>query len=210
MNLPRRQFLQFTGATVAASTIGRTSHAQTQPAFRLVDKLDIKREEIQQTTNPKGAFFGDNEDDHDGNKKGKSLLWRIRGGGPADIAWQLAEVSVGVFRRPSPNIAPLDITFRCTAWSRGFESLTSRSGGCYLEIVLLNKLGLVLNNVPLRLLGFDIRCQLRGNNLILPSLTYTPVDNAIFDDIAYIQLFDRGGTAHVDVPYIRAFPCPAG
>jgi hypothetical protein len=211
MNLPRRQFLQLTGAAIAASTIGRTSHAQPpQPAFRLVDKLDIKREEIQQTTNPKGAFFGETEDDHDGNKRGKSLLWRIRGGGPADIAWQLAEVSVNVFRRPNPNIAPLDITFRCTAWSRGYESLTNRSGGCYLEIVLLNKIGLVLNHLPLRLSGFDIRCQLRGNNLLLPSLSYIPIDNNVFDDISHIQLFDRGGNAHPDVPYTRAFPCPAG
>jgi hypothetical protein len=206
MNLARRQFLQFTGVAALAPAVGRISPAQAQPAVQPVEKLAIKREEIQPTTNPKGAFFGENEEDHDGNKKGRTLLWRIRGGKPSDIAWQLAEVSVAVFRRPNPNIAPLEITFRCTIWSRGYESLTVRNGGCYLEVVLLNKIGLVLNHHPLRLPGFDIRCQFKGNNLLL-ALSYLPVDNAVFDDISHIELFDRGGSAHDGVQYIRAVPC---
>jgi hypothetical protein len=34
-----------------------------------------------------------------------------------------------------------------------------------------------------------------------------PVDNAVFDDISHIELFDRGGSAHDGVQYIRAVPC---
>jgi hypothetical protein len=209
MNLRRRQLLRLAGAALAAPAVGIPS-AGAEPAFRLIDKLNIKREEIQQTTNPKGAFFGEDQEDHDGNKKGRSLLWRLRGGGPSDIAWQLADVSVSVFRRPNPSVAPLDITFRCTIWSRGYESLTQRGGGCFLDLVLLNKVGLVLNHIPLRFAGFDIRCQYRGNNLLLPALNYWPVDNSVFDDISHMQLFDRGGSVHPDAPYIRAFPCGTG
>ena len=209
MKLPRRQFLGLASAAIAAPTVG-LSCAGAAPSFRLVDKLNIKREEIQQTTNPKGAFFGETHDDEDSNHLGRTLVWRIRGGGPRDIGWQLAEVSVSVFRRPNPSVAPLEITFRCTIWSRGYESLTNRGGGCFLDVVLLNKVGLVLNHLPLRLAGFDIRCQYRGNNLILPALSYWPVDNAVFDDISHMQLFDRGGSVHPDAPYIRAFPCPSG
>jgi hypothetical protein len=209
MHLPRREFIRFASAAIAAPAVG-ISLARAEPAFRLIEKLNIKREEIQQTTNPKGAFFGENQEDHDGNQKGRSLLWRIRGGGASDIAWQLADVSVSIFRRPNPSVAPLEVTFRCTIWSRGYESLTNRGGGCFLDVVLLNKVGLVLNHLPLRLAGFDIRCQFRGNNLILPSLSYWPVDNSVFDDISHIQLFDRGGSVHPDAPYIRAFPCGGG
>jgi hypothetical protein len=141
------------------------------------------------------------------------LLWRVRGA-TRDIAWQLTEVSVAVFQRPGPSIAriaPLDITFRCMIWGRGYDSLMSRSGGCFLEIVLLNKGGLTLNRTPLRLPGFDIRCQFRGSNLIvlLPS-PYMPIDNAVFDEISYIQLFDRGGSAFPEFPYIRADQCTDG
>src|SRR5688500_10179256 len=110
MNLPRRRFLQLTGAAIAAPTVGRIPPVQAEAAFRQVEKLAIKGEEIQQTANAMGAIFGGNEDDHAGNQRGRSLLWRIRGGGAGDIAWQLAEVSVTIFQRPSPNIAPLEIT----------------------------------------------------------------------------------------------------
>src|SRR5262245_46261195 len=119
MNLPRRRLLEFASAAIATPAIARLSWAQLQSpaqrpsappapasaAFRLVETLEIKMEEIQQSTNLKGAFFGSNEDDQDGNKRGRSLLWRLRGEA-RDIAWQLAEVSVAVLRRPNPYIAP--------------------------------------------------------------------------------------------------------
>ena len=211
MKLPRRQFLQLTGAAIAVPAVGRISPVEAEPAARQVETLSIKREEVQQTAKQlKGAFFGESNDDQADLQKGRSLLWRLRGE-PRDIAWQLTEVSVAVFQRPSPSvarIAPLDITFRCTVWGRGHDSLMSRSGGCFLEIVLLNKGGLNLNRTALRLPGFDIRCQFRGSNVIvlLPS-PYMPVDNAVFDEISYIQLFDRGGSAFPEVPYIRAQQC---
>jgi len=226
MKLPRRQFLRLTGAVVAAPAIGlaacgrpetaqpKSEPASTRPPRKLVDKLNIKREEIQQTANLKGAFFGENEDDQEGNQRGRSLLWRFRGSEPRDIAWQLAQASVVVFQRPSASIAriaPLEITFRCTVWSRGYESLMSDKdgGGCFLEVVLLNKDGLTLNHLPLKLSGFDIRCGFRGNNVIPPSLPYVPVDNAVFGDISHIQLFDRSGSQYPDFPYVRASQCTA-
>ena len=216
MNLPRRQFLRLTGAVVAAPAVGlaacggpetaepRSDPRPTSPQPSLVEKLDIKGEEIQQNANAKGAIFGSNEDGPAGNQK-RSLLWRIRGGGPGDIAWQLADVSVAVFQRPSPNIASLEITFRCTIWGTGYDSTTARSGGCYLEVVLLNKLGLVLNHLPLNFTGFDIFCQFKGHNQIR-SLNYVPVDRTVFDDISHIQLFDRSGGSIERTPFIHAYP----
>jgi hypothetical protein len=214
MKLPRRQFLQLTGAAIAVPAVGRISPVAAESAPRQVETLAIKREEIQQTGNHfKGAFFGESNDDQADQQRGRSLLWRVRGE-PRDIAWQLTEVSVAVFQRPSPSIAriaPLDITFRCTIWGRGYDSLMSKSGGCFLEVVLLNKGGLTLNRTALRLPGFDIRCQFRGSNviLLLPS-PYMPVDNAVFDEISYIQLFDRGASAYPELPYIRADQCTGG
>ena len=105
------------------------------------------------------------------------------------------------------SIDPLEITFRCTIWSRGYESSMAKAGGCYLEVVLSNKDGLTLNHVPLILAGFDIRCQFKGTNTIPPSLNYQPLTNTMFDEITHVQLFDRGGSAHQDVRYIRAFAC---
>ena len=214
MKLPRRQFLQLTGAAIAAPAVGRILPAVAEPAFRQVETLSIKREEVQQTAKQlKGAFFGESNDDQADQQRGRSLLWRLRGE-PRDIAWQLTDVSVAVFQRPSPSIAriaPLDITFRCTVWGRGYDSLMSNNGGCYLEIVLLNKVGLALNRTALRLPGFDIRCQFRGSNVILLlSSPYMPVDNAVFDEISYIQLFDRGGSARPELPYLRAHQCTGG
>jgi hypothetical protein len=214
MKLPRRQFLQITGAAIAVPAVGRISPVEAEPAPRQVETLNIKREEVQQTAkNLKGAFFGESNDDQADQQRGRSLLWRLRGESRA-IAWQLTEVSVAVFQRPSPSIAriaPLDITFRCTIWGRGYDSLMSNSGGCFLEIVLLNKGGLTLNRTQLKLPGFDIRCQFRGSNVILIlGSPYMPIDNAVFDEISYIQLFDRGGSAHPEVPYIRALQCTSG
>ena len=224
MNLPRRQFLRLTGAVIAAPAVGLAACGKPEPAQpksepkagrpqpRLVDKLDIKREEIQQTGNLKGAFFGENEDDQEGNQRGRSLLWRFRGSEPRDIAWQLAQASVVVFQRPSASIAriaPFEITFRCTVWSRGYESLMGEQdgGGCFLEVVLLNKDGLTLNHLPLKLSGFDIRCGFRGNNVMPPPLSYSPIDNAVFGDISHIQLFDRSGSQYPDSPYVHASEC---
>src|SRR5215204_3732475 len=113
MKLPRRQFLQLTGAAIAAPAVGRISPVEAAPAPRQVETLNIKREEIQQTANHlKGAFFGESNDDQADQQRGRSLLWRLHGE-PRDIAWQLTEVSVAVFQRPSASIAriaPLDIT----------------------------------------------------------------------------------------------------
>ena len=204
MDLARRKFLQFTGAAVAAPAVGPILRAAAEPAFKTVAPLDIKREAVEEATNAKGAFFGDN--DEASNGKGKSLLWRIRNGSPQDVAWQLNGVNVGVFRRPN-RFAPFEIVFRCLVWSRGYSSLIAQGGGCYLEIVLSNKAGLTLNHLPLVLAGIDIRCQFKGYNLVLPSLTYAPVNDTIFDEISHIQLFDRGGNAHEGVPYIRALAC---
>jgi hypothetical protein len=39
MKLPRRQFLQLTGAAIAAPTVGRIPLVQAEPAFRQVEKL---------------------------------------------------------------------------------------------------------------------------------------------------------------------------
>ena len=213
MNVPRRWFLKLGGAAIAALAVATLSSAQPQPkpqpqgAAVLIDKLDIKREEVQQFTNAKGAFFGETAQTQDGKQLGRALSWLIRRGEGREIAWHLADVSVGVFRRPSMGIDPLEITFRCTIWSRGYESTMAKDGGCYLEVVLSNKEGLTLNHLPLILGGFDIRCQFKGNNIVLPSVNYLPLTNAVFDEISHIQLFDRGGSAHQDVRYIRAFEC---
>jgi hypothetical protein len=207
MNFPRRQFLRLAGAAVAAPVAGPVSSVGAAPAPVLIEKLDIKREEIQQIPNTKGAFFGETADAQESAPTGRTLSWRIRGGGSRDIAWQLADVGVAVVRRPSMSIDPLEVTFRCTIWSRGYDSTLTANGGCYLEIVLSNKDGLTLNHVPLTLAGFDIRCQFRGSNLILPSLSYQPLTHAMFDEISHIQLFDRGGSAHKDVRYIAASAC---
>jgi hypothetical protein len=207
MSPPRRHFLRLAGAAVAAPAVGRLSSLRAQPALVSIDKLDIKREEVKQSPNTKGAFFGETAEAQPGGPAGRVLSWRVKGGEPRIIAWQLAEVGVAVVRRPSMSIDPLEITFRCTVWSRGYESTMDRDGGCYLEMVLSNKEGLTLNHVPLILTGFDIRCQFKGSNFILPSLSYLPLTNTMFDEITHIQLFDRGGSAHKDVRYIAAFAC---
>jgi hypothetical protein len=47
MKLPRRQFLQLTGAAIAVPAVGRISPVAAEPAPRQVETLAIKREEIQ-------------------------------------------------------------------------------------------------------------------------------------------------------------------
>ena len=209
MSLPRRHVLRLAGAAVAAPALGRMASLEAAPApppLVMVEQLDIKREAVQQAANTKGAFFGETMAAQDGAPAGRTLSWRLKGG-TRDIAWQLADVSVAVVRRPSMSIDPLEVTFRCTIWGRGYDSTIDNRGGCYLEIVLLNKDGFTLNHVPLPLAGFDVRCQFKGNNLILPSLNYQPLTPAMFDEISHIQLFDRGGGAYKDVRYIGASAC---
>ncbi len=64
MKLPRRQFLQLTGAAIAVPAVGRISPVEAEPAARQVETLSIKREEVQQTAKQlKGAFFGESNDD---------------------------------------------------------------------------------------------------------------------------------------------------